>query len=41
MIYWLKVGEYEYIYTNEITLKKKSFRFKMAAIAIFDIAQEC
>ena len=31
----LKVGEYEYIYITEITLKKKLFRFKMAAKTIF------
>ena len=32
---WLKEGEREYIYITEITLKKKLFRFKMAAKTIF------
>ena len=34
---WLKVGEYEYIYTYEIKFEKKIFCLKMAARKSFMI----
>ena len=38
---WQKEVEHEEIYISEITLKKESFRFKMAAKTCFNIAQYC